>query len=71
MDYSNLAMHLLWYEREGLICKFDNNLISSAKEGSTNKAAFSPSGIFKLPSKCRYIILFATILVIAVNDPAG
>ena len=55
----------------GLIYEFDNNLISSAREGSTDKAAFSLSGIFKLPSKSRYIIFFATIVVIAVNDPAG
>ena len=68
---SDLAMHFLLYERVGLICKFDNNLISSAREGLIDKAAFSPSGNFKLTSNRRYIILFAIIVVIAVNDPAG
>ena len=68
---SNLAMHSLWYERVGLICKLDDNLISSAREGSTNKAVFTPSGIFKLPSKSKYIMFIATILDTIVIDPAG
>ena len=43
-----------------LICKFDINLISSDRNGSTCKATFSPTGCYQ-----------TTIIVSTVKDPAG
>ena len=50
-----------WYESVGLICELNNNLIISAKEGSTHTAAFPPSGSYQTK----------LYIVITVNDQAA
>ena len=52
-------MHSIWYASVGLIFKFDNNVISLAREGSTHTAAFSPLG-----GSYQTIIIHVVITVI-------